>query len=202
VPHAEAGLAVVVTQHRTDPRLGPRTLDLLRSGRTPVEAVDAVAAATPHRWWRQVAVLDAAGRQAAFAGDGVTPVVAATPGADCLAVGNMLVDEAVAAAMVRAFVEADDRGPLAGRLVAGLQAGQAAGGETGALRSAALLVVERESFALVDLRVDDDESPLDALAALWRAYAPWAGDFVRRALDPDAATGRPDAHVRPSTTTT
>jgi len=202
VPHAEAGLAVVVTQHRTDPRLGPRTLELLRSGRTPIDALEAVAASTPHRGWRQVAVLDAAGRHAAFAGDGVTPIVAATPGADCLAVGNMLVDEEVTTAMVEAFAVVDDGESLAGRLVAGLRAGDAVGGETGTLRSAALLVVERESFALVDLRVDDDPAPLDALAALWRTYAPWASDFVRRALDPDAATGRPDPHTRPSSTTT
>jgi uncharacterized Ntn-hydrolase superfamily protein len=202
VPHAAAGIAVAITQHRTDPRLGPRALELLRSGCTPTEALDAVAASTPHHGWRQVAVLDAAGRHAAFAGDGVTPIVAATPGVECLAVGNMLVDERVAVAMVEGFAMADGGEPLAGRLIAGLLAGEAAGGETGALRSAAHLVVERESFPVVDLRVDDDPAPLDALAALWRAYAPWAAEFVLRALDPDAATGRADPHARPSSITT
>jgi uncharacterized Ntn-hydrolase superfamily protein len=202
VPHAVAGIGVAVTQHRTDPRLGPRALELLRSGCMPREAIDAVAASTPHHAWRQVAVLDAAGRHAAFAGERVAPVVAAATGADCLAVGNMLVDERVAVAIVDGFAGTDAEEPLAGRLVAGLLAGEAAGGESGALRSAALLVVERESFALVDLRVDDDPAPLDALAALWRAYAPWTGDFMRRALDPDEATGRPDPHARPSSITT
>src|SRR5882757_10056645 len=71
VPHAEAGLAVVVTQHRTDPRLGPHALAQLRAGSTPQQAVDAVVAATPHRSWRQLAVLDASGTHAAFAGEGV-----------------------------------------------------------------------------------------------------------------------------------
>ena len=191
VPFAAAGLGVAVTQHRTDPRLGPRALELLRSGCTPQEAVDAVAASTPHRDWRQVAVLDAAGRHAAFSGAIVTPVVAAHPGADCLAVGNMLVGDAVAPAMVAAF-ERDPGAPLAERLVRGLVAGEEAGGETGTLRSAALLVVEGEPFPLVDLRVDDDPEPLAALARLWAAYEPWARDFVTRALDPDAATGAPD----------
>jgi uncharacterized Ntn-hydrolase superfamily protein len=65
-----------------------------------------------------------------------------------------------------------------------------------------LLVVERESFALVDLRIDDDPAPLDALDKLWRTYEPWAADFVRRALDPDAASGKPDAHERPNSITT
>jgi uncharacterized Ntn-hydrolase superfamily protein len=201
VPYAAGGLGVAVTQHRTDPRLGPLALDLLRLGFTPQAAVDAVAASTPHREWRQVAVLDATGAHAAFSGAIVTPVVAALPGADCLAVGNMLVDDGVAPAMVGAF-EADRDSPLAKRLLLGLLAGERAGGETGELRSAALLVVDREAFPLVDLRVDDARRPLDALAALWNAYAPWTHDFVTRALEPDAATGQAEPHPRPSSTTT
>ena len=140
VPFALAGVAVAVTQHRTDPRLGPRALELVRSGCTPQEAVDAVAASTPHRDWRQVAVLTADGTHAAYNGAGVTPQVArARRRTDCLAVGNMLVSDDVAPAMVAAF--ADAGGPLARKLVAGLEAGEAAGGETGTLRSAAVLVV-------------------------------------------------------------
>ena len=198
VPFALAGVAVAVTQHRTDPRLGPRALELVRSGCTPQEAVDAVAASTPHRDWRQVAVLDAAGAHAAFSGAGVTPQVAALAGDECLAVGNMLFSDDVAAAMVAGFAHAD--GPLAQRLVAGLEAGERAGGETGALRSAAVLVVHTESFPLVDLRIDDDPAPLEALQRLWETYAPWTRDFVTRALDPDAATGRPEPDHSSTTT--
>jgi uncharacterized Ntn-hydrolase superfamily protein len=203
VPHAAAGLAVAVTQHRTDPRLGPRALDLVRSGCTPREAIEAVAASTPHRDWRQVALLDAAGAWAAHSGARVTPIVAEHAGPDCIAIGNMLVSEDVAPAMVDAFA-ADPGQPLAVRLVAGLRAGDDVGGETGAPRSAALLVVDREAFALVDLRVDAHDDPLAALQELWEQYEPWAGDFVRRALDPDRATGRPEPHrvTGPSSTTT
>ena len=200
VPHAVAGVAVAVTQHRTDPRLGPHALELLRAGATPREAVEQPAASTPHRGWRQLAVLDASGASACFSGEGVTPVVAALEGQECLAVGNMLVDEVVAPAMVAAFA-ADPGAPLATRLLAGLRAGEDAGGETGTLRSAALLVVERESFPLVDLRIDSASDPLTELEALWREYEPWARDFVRRALDPDGATGQPE-HQRPRSTTT
>ena len=66
VVHCAAGTGGVLTQHRTDPRLGPRGLDLLRSGCTARETVDALVASTPHAQWRQIAVLDAAGRSAAF----------------------------------------------------------------------------------------------------------------------------------------
>jgi uncharacterized Ntn-hydrolase superfamily protein len=202
VPFALPGIAVAVTQHRTDPRLGPRALELVRSGCTPVEAVEAVAASTRHRAWRQVAVLAADGTHAAFTGEIVTPGVAALDGPGCLVVGNMLVDDGVAPAVVAGFAAADPDEPLAGRLISGLLAGERAGGETGTLRSAAVLVVGEESFPLVDLRVDDAVTPLDALTALWRAYAPWAGDFVRRAKTPDEASGRPDAHAWPSSITT
>jgi uncharacterized Ntn-hydrolase superfamily protein len=200
VPHAAAQVGAVVTQHRTDPRLGPRALDLLRSGCTPREAVDAVVASTAHRAWRQIGVLDAAGASAAFCGDRTTPVGAAAPGADCLAVGNMLRSDRVAPAMVERFAALDGE-PLAARLVAGLLAGEQAGGETHPLRSAAVLVVDRYPFPLVDLRVDDDEHPLDALSRLWERYAPWVEDFVRRAIEPDAARGQPD-HAGPRSTTT
>lgn len=191
VPFAVAGLGVAATQHRTDPRLGPRVLELLRSGCSPQEAIDATAASTPDRAWRQVAVLGVHGDGVAFTGDGVWPVSGAWSVPDALAVGNMLVSPDVGPAIAADFATQPDA-PLATRLIAGLQAGLDAGGETGTLRSAALLVVERETFPLVDLRVDDAPDPLTSLATLWGAYAPWTRDFVRRALDPDGATGQPD----------
>ena len=63
-------------------------------------------------------------------------------------------------------------------------------------------MVGEEEFPLVDLRVDSAPAPLAALQALWEEYEPWAGDFVRRALDPDAATGAPDPDHLPRSTTT
>ena len=56
VPFAQAGLGAVLTQHRTYPRLGTLGIDLLAQGFTAQQTVDAIAAATPHRAWRQVAV--------------------------------------------------------------------------------------------------------------------------------------------------
>ena len=80
VPHAAAGVGVAVTQHRTDPRLGPRLLAQLRAGASARGAVDAVAHATEHRAWRQLGVLDASGASAAFSGELVTAHVAALAG--------------------------------------------------------------------------------------------------------------------------
>ncbi len=58
---ARAGIGAVLTQHRTDPRLGPLGLDMLGAGKTAEETVAALVASTPHHGWRQLAVVDAAG---------------------------------------------------------------------------------------------------------------------------------------------
>jgi uncharacterized Ntn-hydrolase superfamily protein len=193
---ARAGVGVAATQHRTDPRLGPALLDRLQGGSVPEQAAADVAGGTMHRAWRQLGVLDADGRCGVYSGDRVWPVCAELAGEDCLVIGNMLSGAEVAPAMRDAFEQRADH-DLCDRLLAALDAGERAGGETGGgeLRSAALLVVERESFPLVDLRIDDDPEPLRRLSALWETYRPLAAQFVARALTPD------DVHRSSSTTT-
>jgi uncharacterized Ntn-hydrolase superfamily protein len=185
---ARARVGGVLSQHRTDPRLGPLGLDLLAEGNTAQQAVDALVASTPHRGWRQLAIVDAAGRTAHYSGHKIASIHGGATGDGVVAVGNLLRDPGVPAAIVRDFERTSGR-PLAERLVAALAAGLAAGGEMQAVTSAALLVAHEESFPYVDLRVDDDPAPIARLDALWRAYAPQAEDFVRRALAPDDAPG-------------
>jgi uncharacterized Ntn-hydrolase superfamily protein len=186
VPFARAGIGAVLTQHRTDPRLGPLGLDLRARGCTAQQTIDAIVAATPHRAWRQLAAIDAAGRTAHYDGAHVRAAISVAHGRDCVGAGNILRNAEIAPAMVAAF-EADPSLPLATRLVAAIQAGEDAGGETAAVVSASLLVVEAESFPLVDLRVDAHDTPLAELARLWALYEPTAADYVRRAIDPDFA---------------
>jgi uncharacterized Ntn-hydrolase superfamily protein len=185
---ARARVGAVLTQHRTDPRLGPQGLDLLARGKNAQEAIDALVALTPHHGWRQLAIVDAAGRTAHYSGDKIASIHAGISGDGVVAVGNILKDKGVPAAMIRDFALRPER-HLAERLIAALKAGLAAGGEIHAVRSAALLVVHEQSFPYVDLRVDDDADPIAKLDALWRAYAPEAEDYVKRALDPDDAPG-------------
>ena len=200
--YAAARVGVVATQHRTDPRLGPALLERLAAGAGAREAVAAVAAATPHREWRQLGALDAGGAGAGHGGGLLWPHSAELAGEDCLVLGNMLVSDAVAPAIRDGFADAVGRGEdLGDALLAGLVAGQAAGGETGALRSAALLIVDHAPFPWADLRVDDDPDPLGRLTALWAAWRPRADGYVARALEPDFDGARPPGH-RPSSTTT
>lgn len=191
-----AGVGVAATQHRTDPRLGPALLERLQDGMLPDQAVAAVAAGTVDRGWRQLGVVDASGRGAAYSGDRVWPLSAELAAEGCLVIGNMLSGPEVAPAVRDAFLKRGGE-DLCDRLLAALEAGERAGGETGGgpLRSAALLVVDRESFPYVDLRVDDEADPLGRLAGLWETYRPLAARFVARALTPD------DVHRSSSTTT-
>jgi uncharacterized Ntn-hydrolase superfamily protein len=184
VTHCAAGVGAVLTQHRTDPRLGPRGLALLRSGCSAQETVDALVASTPYAHWRQLAALDATGRSAAFSGARTRPEMSEAAAENACAIGNILASARVPVAMLRRF-QADPSAPLAERLMAALEDGLAAGGEQGPVRSAHLLVVERESFPLVDLRVDWHDQPVAELRALWNRYAPEMGQYVLRALEPE-----------------
>ena len=69
-----------------------------------------------------------------------------------------------------------------------MEGGLAAGGEAGEVRSAGLLVVDRETWPIVDLRIDwCDGDPIAELRSIWEGWAPQMRDYVTRALDPSTA---------------
>jgi len=187
-PFARAKVGAVLTQHRTDPRLGPRGLDLLASGCSAQEAINALVASTPHIGWRQLAVIDPAGRTASYGGGNISSIHNEVHGKDCIAIGNIIANSEVPVAMARAF-EADPGLHIGERVLRALEAGIGAGGENGPVRSAALYVVHEQDFPLVDLRVDAHDQPIGALRLLWEEYEPWADEFVVRAVDPERAQG-------------
>ena len=116
----------------------------------------------------------------------VKPESNAAHAKDVVAIGNILSSGQVPRAMVEAFAAGPDL-PLAERLVRGLEAGEEAGGEHGDVRSASLLVFGDHDFALVDLRVDGDATPIPRLRSLWEEYAPLVEPYVVRVVDPDNA---------------
>jgi len=101
--HARAGIGAALTQHRTDPRLGPLALDLLAHGFSEPEAMQAVVAATPHRHWRQLALIDAAGRTAVYSGANVRAERGEAQGKDCAAIANIVRSASLPQAMVAAY---------------------------------------------------------------------------------------------------
>ncbi|SMF82827.1 Uncharacterized conserved protein, Ntn-hydrolase superfamily [Tistlia consotensis] len=184
-----AGTGAVATQNVTDPRLGPKGLDFLAAGLPAQAAMNALLATQAHPEYRQVALIDDQGAIAWHSGARALGLAAVVVGPDCVAAGNLLADEGVPAAMVRAFEESGGE-LLAERLVRALEAGLAAGGEAGPVHSAGLVVAAEEAWPWADLRVDWHDEPngaIPALRRLWQDWAPQADAYVTRALDPTAA---------------
>jgi uncharacterized Ntn-hydrolase superfamily protein len=185
---AEPGVGAVLTQHRTDPRLGPNILARLKKGEAPDAIVTDLGTNEPNIGWRQLGVMAADGNAAFFHGAKILSTKNGKIGRDCVAIGNIIRSTNVVDAMIAAFEGCEDQ-PLAERLMRGIEAGYAAGSEWKQVKSAALLVVDKESFPFVDLRVDLHSQPLVELRFLWELYEPTAENYVVRAVDPDSAPG-------------
>jgi len=186
--HARAGVGAVASQNITDPTLGPKGLDLMEKGRSAEDALTELVADAPHIEFRQLVLLDARGESASYSGARTLGTHGTANGKDCAAAGNLLAKKNVPQDMVEAFQAA--RGHLGERLLQGLEAGLAAGGEAGPVHSAGLMVVDKVTWPIVDLRIDWHETdPIAALRTAWQIYEPQIADYVTRALDPTKAPG-------------
>lgn len=186
-PWVRARVGAVSTQNVTLPSIGPDVLDRLARGMSAQQALEDVLSRERFTDYRQVTVVDGSGGIAHFSGSNTLGVHAIASGDGCVAGGNLLSDPDVPAAMVCAFESAPEA-HLAERLLRSLEAGIAAGGEMGAVHSAALLVADDQPWPVVDLRIDwDEEAPVRSLRSLWTAYEPQMNDYVTRALDPPSA---------------
>ena len=183
---ARASVGAACTQNVTDPTLGHRLLDALAGGLDAQEALDLVVSRAAHPEFRQLSVIDANGDTAAYSGERTLGRHLTAQGRDVVAAGNLLADKAVPQAMVDAFT-AHPRDHLGDRLLASLSAGSAAGGEEGPVRSCGLVIVDKVSWPVTDLRVDWSEDPIGDLAQAWAVWKPQAEDYVTRALNPSAA---------------
>ena len=183
---ARAGAGVVATQNVTDPRLGAIGLDLLARGHSAASAIAQMAASNAHPEYRQLAVVDQDGGTAHYVGAKTLGLNRVVEGLGCVAAGNLLASLDVPAMMVEAYLASPDS-HLAERLLMGLEAGLAAGGEEGEVRSAGLYVVAAHVFPLADLRVDWHQTPIAELRRVWSLYEPEMEAYLLRALDPGKA---------------
>lgn len=177
VPWAEAGAGAVATQSFTRIDYGPKGLQLMKEGKSAREALDALLAKDPQKDVRQVAMVDAQGRVAAWTGPKCIAAAGHQMGSGFSVQANLMDKPTVWPAMARAFEAA--QGDLADRMLAALEAAEAEGGDIRGRQSAALIVVRARSTGepwndrLIDLRVDDNPAPLvelRRLLALRRAY--------------------------------
>ena len=174
---AEANVGVVATQAIVDVSYGPQGLELLRQGHAPEEVVEALLASDPDprpdRWsklGRQFSVMDARGNVATHTGPEASDWAGHRTGRHVSAQGNILAGPEVVEAMMAAF-EASE-GHLSFRLLAALEAGQAAGGDRRGMQSAAMIIVGEgggvwlNNDVVLRLQVDDSEQPITELRRL------------------------------------
>lgn len=185
VPWVSAGVGAVATQAAGVAVYGRRALEELQRGAAPEDALEAVLAGDPGRETRQLGIVSAEGRAASFTGAECMDWAGHRVGAGFAVQGNILAGEAVVDEMARAYEETV--GPLAHRLVAALEAGQAAGGDRRGQQSAALIVERAGARAdsregidrICDLRVEDHPEPISELRRLVGIWTEW--EVMRRA---------------------
>jgi uncharacterized Ntn-hydrolase superfamily protein len=165
VPHIAARIGAIATQALINPYYGIDGLKLLREGRAPGEIVELLIASDAGRESRQLHIMDASGRVAAYTGKECVDWCGHVEGDGFSIAGNMLAGAGVLDDTAKAYV-ANESMPFARRLIAAMRAGEAAGGDKRGRQSAALLIYGEEEWSNLDLRVDDHADPLAELERL------------------------------------
>ena len=168
-PFVRAGVGAVATQSISNSYLGPMVLDFLARGFAPAVAIEAALHGDEGRGIRQVHAVDRFGRSAAWTGRNCVEWAGDRTGDGLSVAGNMLRSDQVVDATFNTFM-ASSALRLPERLVAALDAGEAAGGDRRGRQSAALLLTITEDFPEINLRVDDHAEPLSELRRLLEIY--------------------------------
>ncbi|MEZ6140757.1 MAG: DUF1028 domain-containing protein [Zavarzinella sp.] len=170
VPFAKADVGAIATQSYANVTFGPKGLEMLAKGKSAEETLKALLAEDEGREIRQVGIIDAKGNVANFTGNKCLAWAGAKSGKNYTCQGNILAGEEVVNKMATAFETT--KGAFAWRLLAALEAAEAAGGDKRGKQSAAILVVkDKAGYAgfndrYIDLRVDDHESPVQELSRI------------------------------------
>jgi uncharacterized Ntn-hydrolase superfamily protein len=177
VPWAEPGVGAVATQSLVEVSYGPKGLELMKDGRSAEQALKELLAEDDHAEVRQVAMVDAKGNVAAHTGEKCIADAGDHVGKGYSVQANLMANDKVWDAMARAYERSN--GDLAERLLAALEAAQAAGGDIRGQQSAAIVIVKGKRSSrpwadrIMDLRVEDSPKPIAELRRLvttWRAY--------------------------------
>ena len=164
--HVEGGVAALATQALINPMYAVHGMPRLRAGEPPETVSAALLDADAGRAHRQLHMIDAQGRIAAVTGDACVAWCGHVAGTDVSVAGNMLAGPMVVQRTLAAFAAAS--GSFAERLLAALEAGEAAGGDKRGKQSAALKIATRDPYPDIDIRADDHPDPI---AELRRLYA-------------------------------
>lgn len=183
--YVEPGVGACASQNITDPRLGTGVLGLLRGGQSAPEAIESIMARPENAEigaYRQVTAVGSDGVAGAFSGTQALGINGHLIRDSAVIAGNMLASLGVLDAGIDAYLAGT--GDLEERLLAGLAAAVAAGGEMGPVHSAGLLVAGKPEWPITNLRVDWSDAPIADLASLWERWKPQRDTYVMRAYDP------------------
>lgn len=201
-PFVRAGVGAVSTQSMTNRYLGPAVLSAIASGLTPAAAITRALARDEGRHVRQIHAIDAKGRTAAWTGKNCVDwcgdlggdlggdLSGSVSGISAHFAGNMLLSADVLTATREAFAT-HAATVLPERLLAAMDAGDAAGGDRRGHQSAALVMTTTEDFPDLDLRVDDHATPLvelRRLLGLWTATWPMRRTWMPTKANPSGVT--------------
>jgi uncharacterized Ntn-hydrolase superfamily protein len=166
VPHIRGRVGAVATQAFVSPLYGTDGLAMLADGKSPDEIIPALTGRDEGRDQRQLHLIDAKGRNAAFTGAKCIDWAGHLIDDNVSVAGNMLAGPQVVAQTLATFKKTAGR-PLAARLLEAMQAGEDVGGDKRGKQSAALVIYRDQDFAWLNLRVDDHANPLGELNRLY-----------------------------------
>jgi uncharacterized Ntn-hydrolase superfamily protein len=165
-PYAHSGVGALSTQALVNPHYGMRGLTMLAQGLSSDEVVRSLTAPDAGRDHRQLHIVDAEGHIASHTGVECIDWCGQVEGDAFSVAGNMLAGPQVIEDTAQVYDAGRDL-PFAERLMAAMQAGEAAGGDKRGKQSVALLVCTTEAYPFLDLRVDDHPDPLVELRRLY-----------------------------------
>jgi len=165
-PHARSRVGALATQALVNPLYGPRGLDLMEERVDPEAIVKSLTGTDEGRDQRQLHMIDAAGRVAAYTGTACIAWCGHLIGDGFSVAGNMLAGPQVIHDTAAAYAAGRDL-PFAERVIGALAAGEAAGGDKRGKQAAALLICTTEDYPALSLRVDDHEAPIAELRRLY-----------------------------------
>ena len=168
-PWVMSGVGAVSTQALVNPYLGSKGLKLLAEGISAADTLQALLATDEGQALRQIHMIDSRGRTAAHTGSDCLNWAGHRAGEGVSVAGNILAGPRVVEDTLAAY-QANPKLPFAERLIAALDAGQVAGGDSRGKQSAALRIFTSEDYPFLDLRVDDHAEPLVELRRLYEVY--------------------------------
>jgi uncharacterized Ntn-hydrolase superfamily protein len=183
VPYVQSGVGAIATQALVNPFYGIDGIKLLADGKVPADVLEQLLASDPDRERRQCAVVDKDGKAAGFTGKDTVPWQGHKIGPQFVVAGNMLTGPETIDAMFETY-QALENESLPERLLATLASGQEAGGDKRGRQSAALYVVAKEEYPLVDVRVDEHHEPVQELIRIYKKCQedlfPYTVNLVKR----------------------